>query len=145
MSKKFMENALWILKSVYYMEKPEKITKEITKRMSTEEIARVMVFLENKGWIKVTRMNEPGPFHINLTDKGTEYLVNEMSRKRQEEFNMIIAVTAAILALIGIYDFLAKLNLIKSFNWITAIFVVLTIGALAIIITFLINSYIGRN
>lgn len=142
MSKKFMENAFRILKSVYYMEEPEKITKEIKKRMSSQEFAEVIIFLKKKELINIK--DDKIPLEINLTDKGVEFVVNELDRKNQNEFNRIVAFTGAILALIAIYDFLFKLNLIKDFNWITAIFVVILIGALAPIISFIINSFFNR-
>jgi len=106
MSKRFIENAFRILKSVYYMEKPKNITKEIKKNMSDQEFAEVMVFLERKGLINVKNLEKEGPFHINLTDKGVEFVVNELNRKNQVEFNRIVAFTGAILALIGIYNFI---------------------------------------
>lgn len=140
MSKKFMENAFRILKSVYYMEKPEKITKDIKKIMTSRELAEVMIFLENKGLIQITERKEGAPFQINLTDKGTEYFTNELNRKKQEEFNQIIAFTGAIIALITIYGFLKDLGLLESFNWITVIFLLLVLPSLGIIIAFIINS-----
>ena len=134
-----MENALRILKSVYYMDKPEKITWEIKKNMSSEEFARVIIFLQNKGWVNVTKMNEPGPFHINLTNRGTEYLVNELNRRNQNEFNKIIALTGCILALIGIFGFFKDLDIFDSqtMTVIIYIFLILVIGCLAPIINFI--------
>lgn len=138
-----MGNVFRILKVVYYMQKPEIITKKIKKNMSSKEFAEVISFLEKKGWINVTNIENPGPFHINLTDQGVQFLVNEISKKRQEEFNRIIAFTASILALIGIYDFFNKLEIISKANWVTWIFVIFAIVAIGPIITFIIKSYFG--
>ncbi len=80
-----------------------------------------------------------------ISPMGIDYLNNYKNQFKQEEFNRIVAFTGAILTLVAIYDFLAKLGLIKSFNFITAIFVVILIGALAPIIAFIINSYLGKN
>jgi hypothetical protein len=141
MSKRFQENALWILKSVYYMKEPESITKGITRRMSSEEIARVMFYLRNKGLINFNE-EEKWPFHVNLTDKGIEFIVNELDRKNQNEFNKIVALTGAIVALIGIYTFLKDLELINETNfWISYIFVGFTVACIAPIATFIFKYY----
>ena len=52
MSKRFRENAFRILKSVYYMEDPKKITKEHKKNNVTgEEFVKVLLYLKNKGLV----------------------------------------------------------------------------------------------
>jgi hypothetical protein len=81
---------------------------------------------------------------LKLTQKGVREYHKLKSEKSQKEFNRIIAFTAAILALIGIYDFLYNLNLITGSNWITAAFIILVIGALGPIIYFIINSYYSK-
>ena len=110
-------------------------------RIGKNRFEEIINFLNHKNLV----VGDKQGAEWRINPDGIGYLNTYKSQQRQEEFNRIVAVTAAILALIGIYDFLAKLELIKSFNWITAIFVVLTLGALGIIVSFLINSYIGRN
>ncbi len=110
-------------------------------RLGKNKIDEVLNFLNHK---KLVVGDKQGT-EWRINPDGIEYMNNYKAQQRQEDFNRIVAVTAAILALIGVYDFLVKLNLIKSFNWITTIFVVFAIGALGIIVSFLINSYLGRN
>jgi len=146
MSKKFTEDAMWVLNSVYYMKDPKKITKEIEEgRMSHEELAKVMVFLENKGLINIKEKGNE-PFHINLTDKGTEFIVNELNRKRQEEFNRVIAITGSILAIIASYTFLKEFIVDKSFlSIITIIAVIITLTGFFYLIKFLLSNLFNEN
>ena len=145
MSKRFMENALWILKSVYYMKDPKKITKGIKKRMSSEELAKVMLFLKKKGLINFDEEDKM-PFQVNLTDKGVEFVVNELNRRNQREFNKIVAFSGAILALIGIYTFIKDLGLINETNfWINYVFLFFVVIAMGLIISFIINSYFLKD
>ena len=105
MSKRFRENAFRILKSVYYMEDPKKITKEIKKNnVSGNEFVKILLYLKNKGLVSYKDLEIP--VEISLTDKGMEYVVSELKQERQEEFNMVVAFTGTILALIGIYNFI---------------------------------------
>ena len=143
MSKGFMKNVFRILNFLYYTEKPEKITEKIKSNMTSEEFENVMVFLENKGLINIKK--EKSPFHVNLTDKGVEFLVNELNRKRQEEFNRIVAFTGAILALIGIYNLI-----IGSFSFenypinlliIKIIFLILLLICISPIVRIVINIW----
>ncbi|MDO8508939.1 MAG: hypothetical protein Q7S27_04610 [Nanoarchaeota archaeon] len=108
MSKRFRENAFRILKSVYYMEDPKKITKEIKKnKVSGDEFVKVLLYLKNKGLVSYKDLEIP--MEISLTDKGMEYVVSELKQERQEEFNKIIALTGAIVALVYFYNFLITL------------------------------------
>ncbi len=144
MSKRFRENGVRFLKSIYYMEKPRKITRDLKKRMSVEEIAEITLFLEKKGLVVIK--NENPPFHISLTDKGVEFIVNEIDRKNQTEFNRIIAFTAGILALIGIYTFIKDLGLVNETNfWIKYVFLTFAVIAIVPIVAFIINSYFGER
>jgi len=142
MGKRFRGNCLWLLKSIYYMKDPKKITKEITNGlMTTDELATVTVFLENKDMIRIKDASKT-PFHISLTDKGVDFVVSELDRKNQSNFNRIIAFTAAILALIGIYTFVKDIGLINESNaWIKYIFLGFVVIAIGPIVTFIIKSY----
>lgn len=145
MSKRFRENYLRVLKSIYYMEDPKKITKEIKKKkISGGEMVDVLLFLKKKGLVNFKNLDIP--VEINLTDKGLEFVVSELDRKKQNEFNKIIAFTASILALIGIHGFINNLNLINESNlWLNYVFLILVIVAIGPIVAFIINSYFSKG
>lgn len=141
MSKRFQEITWKILTSVYYMKKPSKITHEV-QNISADNLAQAIVFLENKKLIVTDLPNVPTK--INLTDRGIEFVVNELDRRAQREFNRMIAFTGAILALIGIYKFISDLGLINEDTyWIRYIFLIFAIIAIGPIIAFIIDSYFG--
>ena len=134
-----MENAMRVLKSIYYMQDPKKITKEIKKNgVSGSELVDILIFLRKKGLVSYKNLDIP--VEMGLTDKGVEFVVNELRTKRQEEFNKVIALTASILALIGIYEFLVNLEIIKKGDGVTWIFVVLAIIVIVPIVEFIIRS-----
>lgn len=124
------------------MKDPKKITKEIKNGlMSAEDLAEVTVFLEAKDMIRIKDASKT-PFHISLTDKGVEFVVTELDRRNQSNFNRIIAFTAAILALIGIYTFVKDIGLVNETNfWIKYIFLFFVIIAIGPIVKFIIKSY----
>ena len=52
MSKRFRENGLRIMKSIYYMEDPKKITQDHKKnKVSGDEFVDVLTYLKKKGLI----------------------------------------------------------------------------------------------
>ena len=107
MGKRLRENGLRLMKSIYYMDDPKKITKDIQKnKVSGEEAVNMTLYLKNKGLVNYESLDIP--MKISLTDKGMEYVISELKQERQEEFNKIVAFTGAILALVAIYDFIIK-------------------------------------
>lgn len=152
MSKRFIDRVIEFLSVIYNNQEPTVKIPKVDKMVRDEKFKNVIYYLVMNKYIKITYKNEKSQDvssqnigHIHLTDSGVEYLTSYRDRKAQKEFNRMIAFTGAIIALIAIYDFLSKLGLIKSFNFITVIFVIIFIGALAPIIAFIINSYFGRN
>ena len=137
MSKRFRENAFRILKSVYYMEDPKKITKEHKKNNVTgEEFVKVLLYLKNKGLVSYKDLDIP--LEISLTDRGMEYVVSELRLERQEEFNRVIALTGAIVALTAAYTFISQNALDKKYFWIVSLlFLFLIVFSLLPIINFI--------
>ena len=90
------------------MEDPKKITKEHKKnKVSGEEFIQVMKYLKSKGLVNYEKLDIP--IEINLTDKGMEYVVSELNQEKQKEFNKVISLTGAIVALVYFYNFLNAL------------------------------------
>ena len=137
MSKRFRENALRIMKSVYYMEDPKKITKEHKKnKVSGDEFVDVLLYLKNKGLVGYKNLEIP--LEISLTDKGMEYVVSELKQERQEEFNRVIALTGAIVALTAAYSFISQNALDNKYFWIISLlFLFLIVFCLIPIINFI--------
>lgn len=126
------------------MEDPKKIAKKIRRNMPGEEGIEILLFLRKKGLINFK--GEKIPLEVNLTDKGIEFIVNELERKRQNEFNKMVAFAGAILALIGIYTFINDLNLINESNfWLKYLFLILVICAIGPIVAFIIKSYFSKE
>ena len=133
-----MENALRILKSVYYMDDPKKITQELeNNKVSGVEFIDTLLYLKNKGLVSYKNLEIP--LEISLTDKGTEFVVNELDRKNQAEFNRIVAFTGGILALIGIHTFISDLGLAN--DTINIIFLIVVVIAIYPIIKVILNWY----
>lgn len=83
------------------------------KMINDKKFKNVIYYLAMNKYIKITWKNEKNRdvspkniSHIHLTDPGAEYLTNYQNRKAQKEFNRIIALTGAIVALITFYNFL---------------------------------------
>ncbi len=145
MSKRIRENAFRILKSIYYMEDPKKITQDHKKnKVSGDEFIDTMIYLKKKGLVNYEKLEIP--MEVSLTDKGMDFVISELRENRQEEFNRIIAFTGAILTLIGIYTFFNEAGLInEQTKWLKVIFVLFIVIALGPIIAFIINSYTGKK
>ena len=127
------------------MEEPKKITQELkNNKVSGDEFVKVLLYLKNKGLVNYKNLEIP--MEISLTDKGMEFVVNELTQKRQDEFNKIVAFTASILALIGIYTFFKDLNLINNSNlWINYIFVFFAAISIGPIVSFIIKCYFTKE
>lgn len=73
---------------------------------------------------------------------GKKFIAQKENEKRQEDFNKIVALNAAILALIGIYTFIKDLNLINQYNaWIGYIILFFIIACIAPIVTFILRYF----
>jgi intein/homing endonuclease len=141
MSKRFERNVIKFLEMLHYSEDPGSTGKFKKRYCKSEgEYKHLIDYLEREELIRAGFFNKVKI--IQLTDEGIKFLQEIKKEKRQQEFNRIIAFTASILALIGIYDFLNKLNIIDKTNWLTWIFVVFVIIAIAPIAKFLIDSYL---
>jgi hypothetical protein len=143
MSKRFERNVIKFLEMLHYSEEMGG-TKKFKKRYCKDEkeYNHLIDYLLRKKLVKEIWYEETRIFQ--LTDNGIEFVIGTKKEKRQEEFNKMMAFTGAILALIGIYQFFSDLGLINRYNWITAIFVILALGSMGKIISFLIGAYFNR-
>ena len=103
---------------------------------------RITGYLENQKLVNHPSVESPD---YSIRPDGINFLNAKRKEKLQQESNRIIALTGAVVALVMIYNFLAQTNLVKDFNLITVIFLVLLISCLGLIITFIINSVFGRD
>ncbi len=79
--------------------------KELHQFGSKKEIDLIIQFLGESQLIRYDSGGEPGYF---LAPKGMSYLNEQKSEKIQYEFNIMVAFTGTIIALIGIYNFLKE-------------------------------------
>lgn len=141
MSKLFLKKAENFFSILYNSRDKKVIEKKLKKRFKKEDFEQIIQFLQENNFIKVKKIKETHD-QINLTRSGIEYFQKQETINSQKEFNKIIAFTASILALIGIYDFFTKLEIISKANWITWIFVIFAVIAIGPIVAFIINSYL---
>ena len=147
MSKRFIDNVIKFLNTLYNIQGPTVIVPKVKKMLVDKRFKNVIPYLAVRKFIRITYKDENDDFspenisHVHLTDLGMEFLIDYKNREAQKEFNRIIAFTGCILALIGIYEFFTRLEIISKANWITWIFVVFAIVAIGPIIAFIINSY----
>lgn len=103
---------------------------------------RITGYLESQELV-YPRLAEHPDYAINPA--GVDLLNTKRKEKLQQESNRIIALTGSVVALVMIYNFLTQTNLVKNFNYISIIFLILLIGIFGLIITFIINSIFRRN
>lgn len=142
MSRRFERNVIKFLEMLHYSEEPGltgKFVKRYCKRQS--EYNHLIDYLKRKKFIIKGKLDGKDVTILQLTDDGIDFLRERKKEKHQEEFNRIVAFTASILALIGIYEFLSELSVIEKNGWITPFFAIFVIIALIPITKFLINPY----
>ena len=152
MRKRFIDRVIKFLDVIYNIQGPTVLVPKVKKMLFDNEYKNVVSYLAIRKFIKITWKNEHNNdispeniSHVHLTDSGVEFLVDYMNREAQKEFNRIIAFTASILALIGIYTFFKDLNLINNSNlWINYIFVFFAVISIGPIVSFIIKSYFSR-
>ena len=103
---------------------------------------RVMGYLESKKLI-YPRSYENHDYA--MSPEGVDFLNTKRKEKLQQESNRIIALTGSVVALVMIYNFLTQTNLVKDFNFISIIFLILLLSSFGLIIAFIINSIFRRN
>ena len=152
MRKRFIDRVIKFLDVIYNIQGPTVLVPKVKKMLFDKEYKNVVSYLAIRKFIKITWKNEHNNdispeniSHVHLTDSGVEFLVDYKNREAQKEFNKIIAFTASILALIGIYTFFKDLNLINNSNlWINYIFVFFAVISIGPIVSFIIKSYFSR-
>lgn len=152
MSDRFIDRVIKFLNIVYNLQGPTVKTPKIEKMIKNERFKNVIPYLVVNKFIKVTWKNEENNdispenmSHVHLTDSGMKFLNDYINREAQRDFNKMIAFTAAVLALIGIYGFIKDLGLINRTNfWINYIFLGFVVFAIWPIISFIIKSYSSR-
>ena len=145
MSRRFERNVIKFMELLHYAEEPGRdgrFKKKYFKRDS--EYEHLLKYLERKNLI--IKVPYGGRNILQLTDEGIKFLLERKKERRQEEFNRIIAFTAAILALISIYTFIKDSGLVDESNfWIKYIFLIFVVIAIGPIVAFIINSYFGER
>ncbi|MEK6858510.1 MAG: hypothetical protein AABX53_01200 [Nanoarchaeota archaeon] len=152
MSNRFIDRVITFLDTIYNLQGPTVKTPEVEKMIRDEQFKNVIPYLVVNKFIKVTWKNESNTdvspeniSHVHLTDSGMEFLTDYKNREAQKEFNKIVAFTAAVLALIGIYGFIKDLGLINQTNfWISYIFLGFVVIAIGPIVAFIIKSYFSK-
>ena len=135
-----------------------KILKELDKApdtfVSEENIKKLKIeknnFSQILGYINnetlANQRNEGKGREYMINPKAKKFLIEKESAQRQENFNRIVAFTASILALIGIYTFIKDLGFINETNdWIKYVFLAIVFAAIFPIAKFIINSYAGNK
>ncbi len=152
MGERFIDKVIEFLDTLYNLQGPTVITPKVIKMINNEKFKNVILYLTVNKFIRVTYKKESSEdlsheniSHVHLTDSGMEFLNDYKNRKAQNEFNRIIAFTAAILALIGIYTFIKDLGFINETNdWINYVFLIFVVIAIWPIVTFILNSYFSK-
>jgi len=103
---------------------------------------RIMGYLESQ---KLVYPRSYENHDYAMSPEGVNFLNTKRKEKLQQESNRIIALTGSVVALVMIYNFFTQTNLVKNFNYISIIFLILLIGSFGLIITFIINSIFRRN
>ncbi len=153
MPKRFIDKVIKFLNTLYNIQGPTVLVPKVKKMLVDRRFKNIIYYLAIKKFIKITYKDEKNEdispeniSHVHLTDLGVKFLVDYKNREAQKEFNRIIAFTAAILTLIGIYTFINDLGLINESNfWIKYIFLIFIIIAMGPIVAFIINSYFRRD
>ena len=139
---KFEKGITRILEKLH--ENGDKFTKkeDLEKvKISNNKLDELINYLSHKKLVIVDGTSR----EWRISPDGREYLINYKTQKRQEEFNKIVALTGAILAIIGTYTFIKDLGLItEERGWITTIFFALTLVCLAPIIGFIVNNLLDN-
>jgi len=105
MSKQFERNVIKFLEMLHYSEEMGSTGKFKKKYCKTNlGYNHLIDYLERNDLIIKKKLE--GVSVLQMTDKGLEFLQERKKEKRQEEFNKIIAITASILTLMGISNFL---------------------------------------
>ena len=151
MKKRFIDRVIKLLDNLYNNQGPSVKNPKIDKMIADKEFKNVIPYLIVRKFIRVTWKNEDkhdishkNISHVHLTDSGMEFLTDYKNRESQREFNKMVAFTGAILALMGIYNFIKDLGLINESNyWIKYIFLFFVVVAIWPIIRFLWESYNG--
>lgn len=152
MSDRFIDRVIKFLNTIYRLQGPTVKNPKVEEMIRNERFKNVIPYLVVNKLIRVTWKNEDNNdvspeniSHVHLTDSGMEFLNDYINREAHRDFNKIIAFTAAVLALIGIYGFIKDLNLINQANfWISYIFLGFVVFAIWPIVAFIIKSYSSK-
>ena len=79
--------------------------KNIYSLGTKKEVDIVIQYLSESGFIRHDPQEEQG---YKLAPQGIAYLDKQKTEKNQHEFNTMVAFTGAIIALIGIYNFIKE-------------------------------------
>jgi len=144
MINKFIRKLIRFLEILYYNSDKKGIGREEFKklRLTNEEFNKIIEYCKDRNLIKVKR-KDTSSSKYRIKTRGIEFLINQRNLEAQREFSKIVALTGSILALIGIYNFFVALNLIKSFNFITLIFLISIFLAIGPIVSYLFRIYFG--
>ncbi len=94
-----------ILENLYKADSFKLNMKEIHSLGKKQEVDIVVQFLSEAGCIRHDPSGEQG---YKLAPSGIAFLDKQKSEKNQHEFNIMVAFTGTIIALIGIYNFLKE-------------------------------------